>query len=207
VTTTVDSVSDFVALLDSVKAELGMQGTTWNPWYRGHSDSGWMLLPSMYRPGVDFNKERELFRDFKIRMSTEGAFNPQNEMDWLFIAQHHGLPTRMLDWTENPLVALFFAVENYSNGKDGKIFALHPARFNKIIAFSHYNNVDEDAKKAQTTSVPTSDNPYFSHYVIDLLDKNIQRAPRASSPWRFVQDLSSSGQCRKAECLLFMACF
>ncbi|SRR5260221_454565 len=48
---------------------------------------------------------------------------PVDDWEWLSVAQHHGLPTGLLDWTHNPLVALFFAVSNHPNC-DGQFFAL-----------------------------------------------------------------------------------
>jgi hypothetical protein len=82
--------------------------------------------------------ERALIGHFQVRAPTRAHTRmpePDDYFGWLFLAQHYGLPTRLLDWTENPLVALYFAVENPEEKTDGCIWALWPARLNAHFAF------------------------------------------------------------------------
>ena len=60
---------------------------------------------------------------------------PENEWEWLFVMQHHGLPTRLLDWTESPLVALFFALGGDGapdHDVDGCLWGLSPFDMNRV---------------------------------------------------------------------------
>jgi hypothetical protein len=98
--------------------------------FRGHSSTKFSLIPSVGRVNhVSRSRakyEESLF-DIFCR-EARGYFNasalPSNDWEWLSFAQHHGLPTRLLDWTHNPLVALYFAVE-MNPELDGKLYALH----------------------------------------------------------------------------------
>lgn len=87
--------------------------------YRGQSND-WPLLPKLFRPEVLLantgdgsvgNLEMRLMEQFRARSLYLLPSAPNTEYDVMSLAQHYGLPTRLLDWSSNPLMALFFAVE------------------------------------------------------------------------------------------------
>lgn len=93
--------------------------------FRGHANH-WALKPTVgrsaaYKPEV----ERLLLDEFKrSALPHLDRTKLSNNWDWLAVAQHHGLPTRLLDWTTNPLVACFFATAIPGKSKqDGEIYA------------------------------------------------------------------------------------
>jgi hypothetical protein len=84
-------------------------------WFRGEPDSTQALLPTLYRTGRA-SQENALLQQFRARASGfyDGVPDRGNTDQWLFLAQHVGLPTRLLDWTEGALIALHFALKENS---------------------------------------------------------------------------------------------
>lgn len=93
--------------------------------YRGHSNLEWKLIPKVGRSSVLVKDEKVYFEAWKRRAIEYVNPAPTDDWDWLSIAQHHGFPTRLLDWTSNPLVAAFFAVTG-EHDTDGAIYAFQP---------------------------------------------------------------------------------
>jgi hypothetical protein len=96
--------------------------------FRGQSSSNFLLTSKVARAkpmlGMPERFEESIFRSFKRYALQYRSPEPEwTDWEWLALAQHHGLPTRLLDWTYNPLVALYFAVEG-TPGEDGIVYAL-----------------------------------------------------------------------------------
>ncbi len=80
--------------------------------YRGLSDTSYLLETTLIRLGGPFARlEQHLLRNFK-KYAHRDVVADDSVWHWLSVAQHHGLPTRLLDWTHSPLIALHFATAN-----------------------------------------------------------------------------------------------
>lgn len=112
----IDSIEKFIEALKKVQRD-----NEYEYFYRGHSDFNYELLPSIYRnPDRYFESEDKIFREIIIRTPSE-FLNENSTIEKLVKMQHYGLPTRLLDITYNPLVALFFACNGQKSRNDGEV--------------------------------------------------------------------------------------
>ena len=102
--------------------------------FRGHQHANYNLATSLARLGGDFaGMERHIFRNFK-KYAHQDVVERDSEWHWLSVAKHHGLPTRLIDWSYSPFVAMHFAVENIINfGIDGAIWCVHFAKAHAML--------------------------------------------------------------------------
>jgi len=130
-------------------------------WFRGHANSNWPLLPGFLRTSATIS-ENTLLSRFKQSAAMLADNRPQNSFDWTFLMQHYGVPTRLLDWSESPLVALYFAVEGYERDPetDAALWCLWPTQLNK-----HANIMD----KSESDYIPSFDDGEMSGYAIESL--------------------------------------
>jgi hypothetical protein len=93
--------------------------------FRGVGSARHELIPSVGRQresvGYSLSGEKELFEQFRREALPFLSSRPSTPWEWLALAQHHGVPTRLLDWSESPLVSLFFAVWG-SDDEDSAIY-------------------------------------------------------------------------------------
>ncbi len=117
-----DTIASMKGLLESI-ADIKKRHNLTQLWYRGHSDSDYHLVPTIARQykyagrsihGFDLQQERNLLHRFR-RRAYPHVGRILNEWEALFLARHHELPTRILDWTASPLVALYFACASTKN--------------------------------------------------------------------------------------------
>lgn len=126
--TVIATLSDFFGVFNSLLEPNSLF------WFRGHSNIDYRLAPSALRyQEVDRrNKALRLVSEMKrfLEMKLPRPPASDDDLGWMQVAQHYGLPTRLLDWTQNAAVALFFACCNEPDA-DGLVAILNPIELNQ----------------------------------------------------------------------------
>ena len=102
----ISSVTEYIEEISNIRKELLEKGSSEILFFRGQSNSLWDIRPAIYRESL-ISVEDEIIQKATSRVPSE--FYNASDFDILTKLQHYGLPTRLLDVTMNPLVALYFA--------------------------------------------------------------------------------------------------
>ena len=143
----VDSIEEFIT---RIKSDYESWNTGNYPWFRGEPESPTPLLPKLYRPLDDqsYHDENQLLQRFRMRAPTLSErpvpLRSGHTDEWLFLARHMGLPTRLLDWTEGALIGLYFplmqAEPKPDRSKKPIVWMLNPVQLNRMSLPGYKDN-------------------------------------------------------------------
>jgi hypothetical protein len=133
--TNVELITSVQNLLDHIQ-HLESEWDTNNLWFRGLSHASYDLVPSIYRETIwKYSSEdaNEVYTEFLRRAKPFiRAENVKSRWEWFNVMQHYGVPTRLLDWTEGALFALFFALRKVDDVDVPCVWVLDPIWLNKV---------------------------------------------------------------------------
>lgn len=123
-------------ILETIEQAVQIGATLCFNWFRGHDRVYGELTPSVFRSKFEVLRkirdwENELYHSF-VRMAPSRASNLPEKDDveaWLFLMQHHGTPTRLLDWSGSVLIGLYFAVRDLPK-EDGELWSMYAQALN-----------------------------------------------------------------------------
>lgn len=142
--------------------------TTTLPWFRGQTDTNWDLLPCIYRNG-DNRYEKDIISNFYLNGQKFIEKPLKYEFELLFLLQHYGMPTRLLDWSESHLIALYFALLKYKD-KDvnATVWVMHPWSLNEVTLKHSING----KLSSNSKQVPNCIMPELNGYLLNVIEGN-----------------------------------
>jgi len=143
-------------------------------WFRGHSEYSFKLLPSILRKKNESINEQAIYNEF-IRRYPNHSLTHRDSIEWLTLMQHYGMPTRLLDWTSNLLVALYFACEDLEN--DGALFVYNTYEsyskpISEFLEFQIFIRDNQDLYDRLLNIIESKEEEYI---INELLAKEIKK--------------------------------
>lgn len=167
------SISSVSELLAALQEQTRLREIVW---FRGHAQLAWRLLPSLARNPVHLRQETDVIKRF-IQLAVPHLTEtlPQSDWEWIFLMQHHRVPTRLLDWSESPLAALWFAVNSTTPAdlnEDGAVWCLDPLALNSEARLRG---------RLETELPGFGSDPILDSYLPDRQDQGAGQNPVAAS--------------------------
>lgn len=139
----IHSIQDYISVLDKLIYQFTRTKMGGELSFRGVSNSSYKLIPNIYRKKIEkFNgiennvyweSEYEILSHFIKEASCYiNSIDKKDYLSWLEYAQHFGAPTRLLDFTSNSLVALYFCCKE-NQEVDGTVWILHETNYRNFI--------------------------------------------------------------------------
>lgn len=136
-TYTAKTLPKFIERIRQIKVEWEDKDGEPALWFRGSRNAAWRLVPKLYRSKAGakdlLEDEDEIREEFVRRAPSLTTYTPRNAWEWYFLMQHYSAPTRLLDWTEDPQIALYFALMDSEAYQDAAVWVLDPWRLNKLV--------------------------------------------------------------------------
>lgn len=168
------SVAQYLEIIRKLDKAYAKDGGLNNPvsskfLYRGMAHKSWPLLPGIFREigtayegweagthkYLTFSTEQRILQHFRQEAAAYVTQNrDESDIWWVELAQHYGVPTRFLDWSENPLVALYFACENNSQQEDAVVWMLNRLNYNRYVKELDpaYAFIEDEGERRQAIS-------------------------------------------------------